>query len=219
MSVLFHVSPSLSSYRCSCRKSLKMETPGPNSPNDLLLLRNRKQNTISSQRKVSRQFEPLLLLEALKRVSQTCSTPDADEPMSSSTTGSRRAFVDGIASLCASERFSKTVTAAALAKTPNGLVLWLATNGGISRPALVFLEAMLQDLHHAAAQEASIGRQTMAAQITPTLLRQAVTFGASRLQLFGVQYHLAVSGCECPDQETMVIDAGDLGSKSLDIDG
>ena len=164
-----------------------METPGPNSPNDSLPpLQYRNQNTIDSRRKVLRRFyEPLLLLEALKRVSQTHSRPDADEPMSSSTTGLRRAFVDGIAYLCAYERFSNNVTATALAKTPHGLVLWLATNGGgVSSPTIAFLEAMLQDLHRIAAQETPVGRQTMAAQITPNLLRQAVTFAASRLQKY-----------------------------------
>jgi hypothetical protein len=163
-----------------------MKTPGPNSPNDsLLLLQDRDQNTIESRKKILRRFyEPLLLLEALKRVSQTPSRPDADEPRSSSTTGLRRAFVDGIAYLCAYERISDNVTAAALAKTPRGLVLWLATNGGVSRPTITFLEAILQDLHHIAAQETPVGRQTKATQITPNLLRQAVTFAASRLQKY-----------------------------------
>lgn len=171
-------------FRCICGKFLRMETPGINSLNHSRL-QDGNQTTIDTKRKVLRRFyEPLLLLEALKRVSQTSPRPDADEPMSSSTTGFRRAFVDGIAYLCAFERFSDNVTAAALAKTPHGLVLWLATNGGVSRPTIVFLEAMLQDLHRIAAQEAPIDRQNMAAQITPSLLRQAVAFGAPRLQKY-----------------------------------
>ena len=185
MSLLFHGLLYLSPYGCSCRKFPRMETPGPRSLNESLQLQDSNQNIIDHKRQLLRLFyQPLLLLEALKRVSQTPSRPDADEPMSSSTAGFRRAFVDGIAYLCAYERFSNSVTAAALAKTPHGLVLWLASNDGVGRPTTVFLEAMLQALHLIASQEAPIDRQKMAEKITPDLLRQAVTFGAPRLQKY-----------------------------------
>lgn len=162
-----------------------METPGPRSPNESLLLQDNSQNIIDHRRKLLRRFyEPLLLLEALKRASQKRSKPEVDEPMSSSTTGFRRAFVDGIAYLCASERFSNHVTAAALERTPHGQVLWLATNDGVSQPTVNFLEAVLKDLHLVATQEALKDRQKKAEDISPSLLRRAITFGAPRLQKY-----------------------------------
>lgn len=43
---------------------------------------------------------------------------------------------------------------------------------------------MLQDLDRITAEEAPISRQKMAEKITPSLLREAVKFGALRLQKY-----------------------------------
>ena len=141
---------------------------------------------IETRRKVLRRFyEPLLLLDALGRIRGKHIKPEANlDSASPDISKLRRSFVDGIAYVCAYKKFPDFVTAAALEKTPQGIVVWLAANGGIEPEALRFTTELVDSLHHLAIIERKEERQNTTEQSLPVLLRRIVAFNACRLQKY-----------------------------------
>ena len=166
------------------------------------------------RRKVLRRFyEPLLLLNALGSVRGKPIKPEA----SADSTGAdvlklRRSFLDGIAYICAFEKFTGCVTAAGLENTPSGPVLWLAANGGITPTVLLFAEDVLATIHSLAAHDPKEKRQDEAEQVQPDLLRRVVTFNVRRLQSYTlsiIHHHIG------PCQEIMRSSRGSSGMCGL----
>jgi hypothetical protein len=136
--------------------------------------------------KVTRRFyEPLLLLHALSpiRGERTKSEIIPDDPESNHIQ-LRRSFADAIAYICAYKKGPDYVTAAALEKTPQGVVVWLCANADVEEGVVTFLEGILacvyrviekdsvEDLH----QEALLATQRLASMI--------VGFQAPRLNVY-----------------------------------
>ena len=144
-----------------------------------------KKSIEQKRRLLRRLYEPLLLLEALRRAPEKPpNSIDDIEPSGKSVEGLRRSFVDGIAYLSAFERYSDCVTAAALETNPQGPILWLAANDEIRSTTIEFLREVLAVLHSVAREDNLQARNNVADRITPGLLRQVVTFGVPRLQKY-----------------------------------
>lgn len=136
------------------------------------------------RKKILRRFyEPLILLEALGRA-RPAPIRDFAEVTSTGIAGLRRSFVDGITYLCAAERHPGRVTAAALQKTPQGPVLWLAANDGVEMATMSFAEEILQTLNKVSSHSATADRLRVAEDITPPLLRRVIAFNAPRLRKY-----------------------------------
>src|SRR5271168_1361692 len=61
-------------------------------------------------------------------------------------TSIRRSFVEAIAYICAYQRGSQHVIAAALQQKSTGIILWLACNGAIDEKVKDFLNSLLNKL-------------------------------------------------------------------------
>jgi hypothetical protein len=160
-----------------------------------------KQLKISPIRhKVTRRFyEPLLLLHALSpiRGGRIKSEIIPDDPESNHIQ-LRRSFTNSIAYICAYQKGSDYVTAAALEKTPQGVVVWLCANADVEEGVVTFLEEILacvyrvvekdsvEDLH----QEASLATQRLESMI--------VDFQAPRLNVYRAEI---IKSCILPCQE------------------
>jgi len=152
--------------------------------------------------KVTRRFyEPLLLLHALSpiRGGRIKSEIIPDDPESNHIQ-LRRSFTNAIAYVCAYQKGPDHVTAAALEKTPQGVVVWLCANADVEERVVTFLEGILacvyrivekdsvEDLH----QEASLATQRLASMI--------VDFQAPRLNVYRAEI---IKSCILPCQELM----------------
>jgi hypothetical protein len=94
----------------------------------------------------SRFYERLFLLEVLRREPNTpTGSVEVAELTSSSTAGLRKSFVDGIANLCASERFSNLRYSYGTRKETIRPGPWFATNDGVSDSKIAFLEDVLEN--------------------------------------------------------------------------
>ena len=136
--------------------------------------------------KVTRRFyEPLLLLHALSpiRGERIKSEILPDNPESNHIQ-LRRSFTNAIAYICAYQKGPYHVTAAALEKTSQGVVVWLSANACVEEGVVTFLEEVLacvyriveQDSVEALHQEASLATQKLASMI--------VEFQAPRLTAY-----------------------------------
>ena len=152
----------------------------------IMSIENNDISMIETRRSVVRRFyEPLMLLDALGRIRGKHIKPETNlDSASPDMSKLRRSFVDGIAYVCAYKKSSDFVTAAALEKTPQGIVLWLAANGGIEPEALHFTTKLVDALHHLAIIECKEERQSTAEQTLPVLLQRVVTFNACRLRTY-----------------------------------
>ncbi|KAH8771439.1 hypothetical protein BGZ57DRAFT_764455 [Hyaloscypha finlandica] len=152
--------------------------------------------------KVTRRFyEPLLLLHALSpiRGERIKSEIIPDDPESNHIQ-LRRSFTNAIAYICAYQKGPDHVAAAALEKTPHGVVVWLCANADIEEGVVTFLKGILacvyrvvekdnmEDLH----QEASLATQSLASMI--------VDFQAPRLNVYRTEI---INSCILPCQELM----------------
>ena len=163
-----------------------MDQPELESLPESLPVLDQYEKSIEQKRKLLRRlYEPLLLLEALRKAPEKSpESIDGDEPSSKSTEGLRRSFVDGIAYLSAFERYSDCVTAVALETTPQGPILWLAANDGIRGTTVEFLRNVLAELHTVSQEENLEIRNKIADTITPGLLRRVITFSVPRLRKY-----------------------------------
>ena len=163
-----------------------MDQPVPGSVPESLPVQDIYQKSIEQRKKLLRRlYEPLLLLEALRRAPEKPPNSIEDiEPSGKSIEGLRRSFVDGIAYLSAFERYSDCVTAAALETNPQGPILWLAANDGISSTTTNFLREVLTELQTVAREDNLQARTNVADRITPGLLRRVVSFSVPRLRKY-----------------------------------
>jgi hypothetical protein len=152
--------------------------------------------------KVTRRFyEPLLLLHALSpiRGERIKSEIISDDPESNHIQ-LRRSFTNAIAYICAYRKGPDHVAAAALEKTPQGVVVWLCANADVEDGVVTFLKGILacvyrvvekdsmEDLH----QEASLATQRLASMI--------VDFQAPRLNAYRAEI---IKSCILPCHELM----------------
>ena len=137
-------------------------------------------------RKVMRRFyEPLLLLNALDPIRGKRTKPERDtHSISPNLPKLRRSFVDGLAYICAYEKGSRRVTAAALQQTPQGITVWLAANENIGDNVLHFLAEILSDIQRIANIDDSQSRQREGEQTEEDLVTRIVTFNAPRIQTY-----------------------------------
>jgi hypothetical protein len=144
------------------------------------------------RRKVLRRFyEPLLLLNALGQIRGERIKPELNpDTPASSHQKTRRAFADGIAYICAYERGPDCVTATALESSPQGVIVWLATNTPINPKVTTFLQGILKDLALIAEQRDAIERRQLGETLRETLLTRIITFNSTRLS----SYHHLING-------------------------
>jgi hypothetical protein len=152
--------------------------------------------------KVTRRFyEPLLLLDALGAVRggriESGKIPDDS---GSNHTQLRRSFVDAIAYICAYNKGPGFVTAAALEKTPQGIVVWLAANSNVEQRVVAFLENILESVRRVADQDNVEELNQAALLATQTILSMIVDFQRPRLEIYRKQI---IKACILPCQEVL----------------
>jgi hypothetical protein len=136
--------------------------------------------------KVLRRFyEPLLLLHALGQIRGARIKPELNFDLSGPNHQKiRRSFADGIAYISAYDKGPDYVTASALEKSPQGIIVWLAANAEIKPEVVTFLGSVLDDLGHIAVQSSASERQRIGLQMNEDLLTRIVTFNKNRLQVY-----------------------------------
>ena len=141
---------------------------------------------VPMSRKVLRRFyEPLLLLNALGQIRGKRIKPESDtNSLSPNIQKLRRSFVDGIAYICAYEKGSRRVTAAALEQTPQGITVWLAANEKIEEKVIKFLETVLSDIQRIAELDDRESRQWKGEQTVEDLTSRVIAFNAPRIQTY-----------------------------------
>jgi hypothetical protein len=139
--------------------------------------------------KVTRRFyEPLLLLDALGVVRGGRIKSDIiPDDSGSNHIQLRRGFVDTIAYICAFSKGPDYVTAAALEKTPQGIVVWLAANSNVGEEVIAFLEKILESVHRIADQDNVEDLHQAALPAKQTILSMIVDFQAPRLEVYRKQ--------------------------------
>ena len=137
-------------------------------------------------RKILRRFyEPLLLLNALGQIRGDRIKPESDtNSISPNIHKLRRSFVDGIAYICAYEKGVRRVTAAALERTPEGILIWLAANENIEEKVIQFLGMILSDIQHIAELDDMEDRQREGDQLPEDLTTRIVAFNGPRIQTY-----------------------------------
>ena len=141
---------------------------------------------VPMRRKVERRFyEPLLLLSALgqMRGERTKSEIITDTPYPN-IQKLRRNFVDGVAYICSNEKGSKRVTAVAIEKTPQAIVVWLAANKKIGKKVVQFLESVLSDIEQISKPNDECGRQREGERMKEELASKIVDFNTPRIVFY-----------------------------------
>jgi hypothetical protein len=136
--------------------------------------------------KVARRFyEPLLLLHALGTIRGGRIKPEiVPETTGTNHTQIRRSFADTIAYICAYKKGPDYVTAAALEKTPRGVVVWLAANSEIGENVKVFLGDVLAQVRDVVDLD-DMEEQQQAAQLAKENLSRMITnFHIPRLEVY-----------------------------------
>lgn len=143
---------------------------------------------LSVRQKVLRRFyEPLLLLSALGQIRGEGIKAETDSFSSSPNIQKvRRSFVDGIAYICAYQKGSPYVTAAALEKTPEGVTVWLAANEEIGHNVIEYLQGILSDIQNIAAFDRLVSRLREGERIKERLMSRIIAFSAPRIKTY---YH------------------------------
>jgi hypothetical protein len=136
--------------------------------------------------KVTRRFyEPLLLLDALDsirggRIKHKIVSDDTE----TNHTKVRRDFSDTIACICAYKKEPDYVTATALEKTPQGVVVWLAANAKVEDKVVNFLKAVLVHVQKVAEQDDAENRQQAAMSAMEKLSSEITSFHSPRLEVY-----------------------------------
>ena len=149
------------------------------------------------RRKVLRRFyEPLLLLSSLGQIRGQRIKSEANiNNLSPNIHRLRRAFVDGIAFICAYEKSPHCVTAVALEKTPQGITVWVAANEKLEKKVIQFLESVLLDIRRISELDDRGSRQGEGDRIEEELTSRTITFNASRLLTYYKQVAQRVPKC------------------------
>ena len=141
---------------------------------------------VPMRRKVERRFyEPLLLLSALGQMrGERTKSEIITDSLCPNIQKLRRNFVDGIAYICSNENGSKCVTAAAIEKTPQGIVVWLAANKKIGKKVVQFLESVLSDIQQISTPSDKDSRQKEAERMKEELASKIVDFNTPRIWFY-----------------------------------
>lgn len=141
---------------------------------------------IPTRYKVIRRFyEPLLLLHALGPIRGGRTKAElVSENIGINHTQLRRSFADAIAYICAYKKGPDYVTAAALEKTPQGVVVWLAANSEIGEGVVVFLDAVLAHVRDVVDKDGVEDRQQTAQLATEKLSSMITDFHMPRLEVY-----------------------------------
>jgi hypothetical protein len=152
--------------------------------------------------KVTRRFyEPLLLLHALSpiRGERIKSEIIPDDPESNHIQ-LRRSFTNAIAYICAYQKGSDHVTATALEKTPQGVVVWLCANADVEEGVVTFLQGILACVYRVAEKDSMEDIHREASLVTQRLASMIVDFQAPRLNVHRAEI---IKSCILPCQELM----------------
>lgn len=138
------------------------------------------------KRKVLRRFyEPLLLLSALGQIrGERIKSEINTDTLSPNIQKLRRSFVDGIAYICAYEKLPSRVTAVALEKTPQGIMVWLAANEKVGEKVIRFLEDVLSDIQRISELNDRESRQREGERTKEDLTSKVIAFNAPRIQIY-----------------------------------
>jgi len=152
--------------------------------------------------RVTRRFyEPLLLLHALSPIRgeriKSEIIPDNPEPNHIQL---RRAFTDAIAYICAYRKGPDYVTAAALEKTPQGVIVWLCANADVEDGVITFAERILACVHRVVEKDSVEDLHQEASLATQKLASMIVDFQAPRLNVYRADI---IKSCILPCQELM----------------
>jgi hypothetical protein len=96
----------------------------------------------------------------------------------------RRAFIDSVASLCASEKDPDYVTAAALRQTPQGKLICLAGNSNIKSGVVDFLKQILEILRDFAKQVQSTAEDQARSLTTEKLLSMIIPYWKPKIHVY-----------------------------------
>ena len=141
---------------------------------------------VPMRRKVERRFyEPLLLLSALGQVrGERTKSEIITDTLCPNIQKLRRNFVDDIAYICSNEKGSKCVTAVAIEKTPQGIVVWLAANKNIGKKIVQFLESVLSDIQQISTPSDKDSRQKEGERMREGLASKIVDFNTPRIGVY-----------------------------------
>ena len=149
------------------------------------------------RRKVLRRFyEPLLLLSSLGQIRGPRIKSEAStNTLSPNIYKLRRAFVDGIAFICAFEKGPHCVTAVALEKTPQGITVWVAANEKLEEKVIQFLESILLDIRRISEPSDRASRQGEGDRLEEELTSRTITFNTPRILTYYKQVVQRVPKC------------------------
>lgn len=136
--------------------------------------------------KVLRRFyEPLLLLNALDSIrGGRIKAEIVSDNTGINHTQIRRSFADAIAYICAYKKGPNYVTAAALEKTPQVVVVWLAANSGIGQNVTDFLDCILARVQEVANRDDVEDREQAAHLATEELSSLITKFLTPKLEIY-----------------------------------
>jgi hypothetical protein len=152
--------------------------------------------------KVTRRFyEPLLLLHALSPIRGERIKPEIipDNPESNHIQ-LRRVFTNTVAYISSYKKGPDYVTAAALEKTPQGVVVWLSANANVEEEVVTFLERILACVYRVVEKDSVEDVQQEASLATQRLASMIVDFQAPRLNVYRAEI---IKKCILPCQEHM----------------
>ena len=138
---------------------------------------------VPMRRKVERRFyEPLLLLSALGQMrGERVKAEIITDTLCPNIQQIRRNFVDGIAYICSFEREPKRVTAVAMEKRPQGIIVWLAANENIGEKVVQFLGSVLSNIHQISAPPDREDRLKESGRIREELVSRIIDFNTPRI--------------------------------------
>lgn len=149
------------------------------------------------RRKVLRRFyEPLLLLHSLGPIRGERIKSEANiNTLSPNIHRLRRSFVDGLAYICSYEKGPSCVTAVALEKIPQGIVVWLAGNETVGKQVIRFLESVLSDVQRISELNDRDVRLREGERIEEDLTSRIIAFNTSRLTYYNQMARKRASEC------------------------
>ena len=138
------------------------------------------------RRKVERRFyEPLLLLSALGQTrGERTKAEITTDTLCPDIRNLRRNLVDDIAYICSNEKGSKCVTAVAIQKIPQGIVVWLAANKKIGRKVNQFLDSVLSDIQQISTPSDKDSRRKEGERLKEGLASKIVDFNTPRIGVY-----------------------------------
>ncbi|KAM0800304.1 hypothetical protein BDR22DRAFT_852548 [Usnea florida] len=141
---------------------------------------------VPMRRKVERRFyEPLLLLSALGQMrGERTKAEIVTDTLDPNIQTLRRNFVDGIAYICSYEKTPKRVTAVAIQKIPQGIVVWLAANKKVGGKVKQFLDSVLSDIQQISTPSDKDKRRKEGERLTEGLASKIVDFNTPRIGVY-----------------------------------